>query len=293
MTTLAAMTDQVLSDLQGYVRTQDSLTVLTGALSDTSVQFVVEDPSALARGTVEIDDELMYVKRVNASTGQIDVIAGGRGWQASTAAAHSSGVIVRNNPLFPRVAVQRALNETIQSMPLYAVKKYDFTFDGTTLIYPMPSECVDVTGISYQSQDSSGRWPAIMGWRPDQNYWPDGATSAKYGVELFEVPPAGRTVRVQYIAQGTSITSAQDYSLSGLPSTSEDVARLGAMYRLVSTIDPGRLLSTSPTADALDSPFPVGKGAEISKYLFQLYSVRLAEEKARQTDQLVAIIHYQ
>lgn len=293
MTTLAQMTDQVLADLQAYVRTQDSLTTLSTGIDAVTLSFTVNDAANVAKGMIEIDDELMYVNKVNQTTAVVDIIPGGRAWQGSIATSHVSSALVRNNPMFPKIAVKRAINETITTMNLYAVKKYDFTFDGTTLIYAMPSDCVDVTSISYQSQDSSGRWPTIYNWRPDQNFWPDGATTAAFGVELLEVPPAGRTVRVQYLAQGTAITTGQEFSVSGLPSTAEDLVRLGAMYRLVSTVDPGRLLATSPSADAQDAPTPVGRGTDISKYLYQLFSVRLLEEKQRQADQLVTIINYQ
>jgi len=293
VSTLTQMVDQVLADMNAYVRTQDSLTTLVNSMDAVTLSTTVVDPAAVAKGLIEIDEELLYVNRVNQTTAVVDIIPGGRGWQNSTAATHAGSAIVRNNPLFPRVAVKRALNDTITTLNLYAVKKYDFMFDGTTLIYELPTDCVDVTSVSYQSQDSTGRWPSIMNWRPDQNFWPEGATSARFGIELLAVPPAGRTVRVQYLAQGTAITSGQDFTLSGLPSTAEDLVRLGAMWRLMTTVDPGRLLATSPTADSQDQPAAVGRASDVSKYIYQLFQARLAEEKQRQTDQLVTIIHYQ
>lgn len=294
MTTLAQMTDQVLAEVSAYVRTQESLTVLNGAIDATQLTFTVDDAPALAKGIVEIDDELIFVRRVNQTTAVADVLPGGRGWLASGAAAHADNAIVRNNPTFPKTQVKRAINETITTMNLYAVKNYDFTFDGTTMIYALPTDCVDVTSVSYQSQDSSGRWPTISHWRPDQNYWPEGATAARFGIELLECPPAGRTVRVQYLAEGAALTSGgSDFTASGLPATAEDVVRLGAMWRLVSTIDPGKLTANTPTADVLDAPVPAGRPSEISRYLYQLFTARLQEEKQRQTDQLVTIIHYQ
>lgn len=293
MSTLTQMVDQVLADMNAYVRTQDSLTTLVNSLDAVALSTTVVDPSAVAKGLIEIDEELLYVNRVNQTTAVVDIIPGGRGWQNSTAATHAGSAIVRNNPLFPRVAVKRALNDTITTLNLYAVRKYDFTFDGTTLIYELPTDCVDVTSVSYQTLDSTGRWPTIMNWRPDQNYWPNGATAARFGIELLECPPAGRIVRVQYLAQGAAITSGQDFTLSGLPATAEDLVRLGAMWRLMATVDPGRLLQTSPTADSQDQPAAVGRASDVSKYIYQLFQARLAEEKQRQTDSLVTIIHYQ
>jgi len=293
MSTLNQMVDQVLADMQAYVRTQDSLTSLTNSIDAVTLSFTVDDPAAIAKGLIEIDEELLYVRRVNQTTAVVDIIPAGRAWQGSTATSHAASAIVRNNPLFPRIAVKRAINETLTTLNLYAVKSTTFTFDGSTMIYPLPLDCVDVTSVSYQSQDSSGRWPTIMNWRPDQNYWPEDSLVPRYGIELMECPPAGRTVRVQYLAQGAAITSGQEFTLSGLPSTAEDLVRLGAMYRLVSTIDPGRLSAMNPSADSQDQPVPVGRASDVSKYLYQLFNVRLQEEKQRQTDLLVTVIHYQ
>ena len=101
-------------------------------------------------------------------------------------------------------------------------------------------------------------------------------------------------MRVQYIAQGAPFASPSDaFTVTGLPPTCEDVIRLGAMWRLVATLDPGKVTATSPSADAQNVDVPVGKASDISKYLFQLFSNRLAEEKAKQADNFLASTNYQ
>jgi hypothetical protein len=99
-------------------------------------------------------------------------------------------------------------------------------------------------------------------------------------------------VRVQYTKYPTVITDNQDLTVSGLPSSCEDVVRLGAMYRLLSTVDPGKVTATSVSADALDQPVSAGASTNVAKYIFQLYTVRLAEEISKQQANFLNTIQY-
>ncbi|NBP03580.1 MAG: hypothetical protein EBU90_26495 [Proteobacteria bacterium] len=102
----------------------------------------------------------------------------------------------------------------------------------------------------------------------------------------------GRTVNVQYTKYPTTITDNQDLTVSGLPASCEDVVRLGAMYRLLSTVDPGKVSATSVSADALDQPVQAGASTNAAKYIFQLYTVRLSEEIAKQQANFLNTIQY-
>ena len=104
---------------------------------------------------------------------------------------------------------------------------------------------------------------------------------------------AGRDVRVQYTKYPSPLVNDSDNfaSTSGLPQSAEDVIRLGAMWRLVSTIDPGKVTAVSP-ADVMDAPFEVGQSSSVARYLYQLFGVRLAEEKAKQQKNYLSIIQY-
>lgn len=294
MTTLAQLTDDVLADVSAYVRNQESLTTLTASISTSDTELFVDDARALSRGMVEVDDELVYIRSVSATSNIVSVLPGTRGFRNTTAATHAAGAIVRNNPVFPRGKVQRAINETIQSVNLYQISKFDFTFDGVTLAYAMPAGTVDVTGVVAETWDASGRWEPVMRWRLDSNFWPAGATEAQTGIELLETPGVGRIVRVQTLSYGSPLaTPATAFSASGLPASSVDVIRLGAVWRLLSTIDPGRVSTLATSSDSLDAPVPVGKSSDVSRYVYQMFQVRLAEERARQLDNLQIVKHYQ
>ena len=167
-----------------------------------------------------------------------------------------------------------------------------FEFNGADYSYIMPDSLVDITGISWDVPDSTGVWQLIKNWRLDTNYYDPDTATTKQALILKESPMPGRDVRVQYTKFPTVITNNQDLTASGLPSSCEDVVRLGAMYRLLSTVEPGKVTAVSVSADALDQPVAAGASTSAAKYIFQLYSVRLAEEIAKQQANFLNIIQY-
>lgn len=296
MATLNQLTEQTLGEINGYVRNQESLTYATNVVDSDDLSITVDDASSISKGIIEIDDELIYVKKSIAASGTLQVLGTaanqvGRGWRATTATSHVSGSVVRNNPLFPRTQVKRAILETIKGMTFPVISNETFTFNGSDYSYVMPDALVDVTGVSWELPDSTGVWALIKRWRLDTNYL-NGATTGQ-ALILNEAPMPGQTVRVQYTKYPTTITDNQELTVSGLPSSCEDVVRLGAMYRLLSTVDPGKVIATSVSADALDQPVSAGASTNTAKYIFQLYTVRLAEEISKQQANFLNTIQYQ
>ena len=295
MSNLNQLTEQPIGEMSSYVRNQESVTIATSTVSATDLTIAVDDSKALGKGIVEIDDELLYVKQSVSGSGTIQVLgtAGnpvGRGWRSTTATSHVAGSVIRNNPTFPRSQVKRAINETIKAMSFPVIANETFTFDGADYTYIMPDDLEDITGISWQLPDHTGVWELIKKWRLDTNYNVNGVT--KRALVLNEAPMAGQPVRVQYTKFPTVITDNQELTASGLPASCEDVVRLGAMYRLLSTVDSGKVTATSVSADALDQPVSAGASTSAAKYIFQLYTVRLSEEIAKQQANFLNTIQY-
>ena len=295
MATLNQLTEQTIGEIGSYVKNQESVTIITNAIDNDDLTFTVDDATAASKGIIEIDDELIYVKKSVATSGTLQIlgtasVASGRGWRGTTATSHVAGSIVRNNPTFPRSQVKRALLETIKGMNFPVVANETFTFNGSDYSYVMPDALVDVTGVSWELPDATGVWALIKRWRLDTNYLDSGTT--KQALILNEAPMSGADVRVQYTKYPTAITDNQELTVSGLPSSCEDVVRLGAMYRLLSTVDPGKVTATSVSADVLDQPVSAGASTSAAKYIFQLYSVRLSEEVAKQQANFLNTIQY-
>jgi hypothetical protein len=296
MATLNELVEQTIGEIGTYVKNQESVTIITNPATATDLTLTVDDASSISKGIVEIDEELLYVKKSVAASGTIQIlgVAGnpvGRGWRSSGATSHVAGSVVRNNPIFPKNQVKRAILETIKGMNFPVIANETFVFDGADYSYVMPDSLIDVTGISWEVPDGTGVWDILKRWRLDTNYVVDGVT--KQALILNEAPMPGQNVRVQYTKYPTTITSNQDLTASGLPASCEDVVRLGAMYRLLSTVDPGKVTATSISADVLDQPVSAGASTNTAKYIFQLYTVRLAEETAKQQANFLNIIQYQ
>jgi hypothetical protein len=193
--------------------------------------------------------------------------------------------------LFPRDQVKRAINDTVKGMLFPVLENYTFTFTGSQYAYVLPDDVVNITGVSWEFPDSTKVWGLIKRWRIDRNYLYNGET--KTAIILNEAPMPGKAVRVQYTRYPTELTDEETLTASGLPSSCEDVVRLGAMWRLLSTVDPGKVTATSVSADALDQPVAAGASTNAAKYIFQLYTVRLAEEIAKQQANFLNTIQYQ
>jgi hypothetical protein len=287
--------EDTLAEVSSYVKNQEAITVLTQAATDSDTTLTVDEASSVSRGLVEIGDELIYVKSVNQTAGTLTVLPGGRGWRGTTATAHGVNALLRNNPTFPRDQVKRALNDTIRGIDLRALSSHEFTFDGTAYAYVLPTDFQDVTGVAWDAPDTTEVWPIIRRFRVDRNYRVEGdASTVRSAIVLNEYPMPGRTVRVQYAKYPTPLANPSDdfSTVTGLPASAEDVIRLGAMWRLVSTIDPGKVVAMTPSADLVDSPVGPGDSTSVARYLYQLFSVRLAEEKAKQQDNYISTIQY-
>jgi hypothetical protein len=290
---LAALVDQTLAEVSGYVKNQESVTVLSQALTIDGLTLQVDDVSSLSKGTLEVGDELVYAKAINKTSATATVMPAGRGWRGTTATAHDLHTLVRNNPTFPRSQVKRALNDTIAGIDLFGISSHSFNFNGTTYAYALPAGAKDVTGVTWDPNDSTGVWGIIRRYRVDRNFPVDGDVNPRTGLVLLEFPAAGRDVRVQYTHLPSALADGEDFSLSGLPASAVDVIRLGAMWRLVTTVDSSKVVASSPSADLVDSKIAAGQPTALARYIYQLFSVRLAEEKAKQIDVLQNIVQFE
>jgi hypothetical protein len=80
--------------------------------------------------------------------------------------------------------------------------------------------------------------------------------------------------------------------VTGLPDSCRDVITLGAAYRLLSFIDPGRINLTSAESDLADSKVPGAAGANSSRYIYALYQQRLQDESLKLTNIYPVRLHY-
>ena len=144
MPTLNELVDEVKANLQGYALRQDRITYVANpaGLTTTSTEITVGSSSNLAKGIIEVDDELMWIDSFDKASNILNVIPGfGRGYQGTTASPHAQYAPVTLSPTFPRSSIKKAINDTINSFypKLWAVSFTTFTFNASQTTYTSDS----------------------------------------------------------------------------------------------------------------------------------------------------------
>jgi hypothetical protein len=289
---------EVQTNLQGYSLRQDRITNLAtpGGISATDLVIKIGQADNLAKGLVQIDDELIFVSSFDRQNLTLNVMPGfGRGFMGTTPSPHAENAQVILTPTFPKVMIQQALNDTINSLypKLFSVASVTFPFNAAQIAYPLPDDARDLLYISWQTPGASKEWLPVNKWGIDRMANVAAFNTSKV-INIYDRIVPGRTVQVYYsIIPNTLTNSGDDFvAVTGLPESSRDVVTLGAAYRLLSYIDTGRLNLSSAEADNADTKLPSSAGASASKYIFALYQQRLQEESTKLQDRFPVRVHY-
>ena len=282
MSTFSQLTDQMLMQLYGYTTLQDQATYLTGTLSATGLTATVDDTTAISRGIVEIGDEIIWVDTLDSSAGTLTIPPYGRGFRGTTASAHSIGDRVVSSPMFPRQMVKDAINDAIKSVypELFAVGSTTFTYQPAISTYSLPTGALDVLQVAWQTTGPSREWMPVRRMRVDKHA-ATGSFSTGVSVSIYDMIVPGRTIKVVYTKEPTALSNDSDEfsTVTGLPSSCEDLIKFGAAYRLTPFFDSAHLSGQSAEADYSGQPRNQNNAASLSRFLLQMYQVRLAEEQ--------------
>ena len=297
MPTFDELVDEVKSNLIGYTLRQDRLTYITNAngITTSTAEITVGSSDNLAKGIIEIDDELIWIDSFNKNNNTLNVALGfGRGYMGTTPSPHAANAMVTLAPAFPRVSIKKAINDTIKSFypKLFAVASTTFTFNASQTTYALPDDAREILYMSWQTTGSSREWLPVKRWRFDP--LANVATfNTQKTVNIYENIQPGRTVKVWYtMIPDTMDSNTDDFvDVTGLPDSCQDVVVYGACYRLLTFLDAGRINLTSAESDFADSKNPYNSGAAASRYVFALFQQRLQEEALKLADQFPIRLH--
>lgn len=299
MPTLSQMVSEVQTNLQGYTLRQDRITNLAtpGGISATDLTIKIGQADNLAKGIVQIDDELIFVSSFNKTNLELNVMPGfGRGYLGTTPSPHSENTQVTMTPTFPKVMIAQAINDTINALypKLFGVSSTTFQYNAAQIAYALPDDARDLLYISWQTPGPSKEWLPVNRWGLDRMANVAAFDTNKV-VNIYDKVVPGRTVQVYYSIIPNTLTNGSDdfATVTGLPESSRDVITLGAAYRLLSYLDTGRINLMSAEADNADTKLPSTAGATASKYIFALYQQRLQEESTKLQDRFPIRVHYQ
>lgn len=294
MTTLIDLVNETHLLLSGYTQRQDQATSITTNIGASDLSFIVQNGSTLSRGLVEIDDELIWVDSFDKTSNTAIVAPYGRGYRGTTAAAHTAGTRVTIAPTFPRFAIERNINSAVDAVypDLFGTATTTFSFSAARTTYPLPADCIDVLGISWQTIGPSKEWLPIRHYRVDRTADPATWSTGKT-ISVSDGIIPGRTVTIRYSNKPPTMSSTTDNfeSVTGLPSSAREVIVLGAAYRMAVYLDLGRVPATTAEAAAQGSANPIGSAANLSRMLKQMYNDRLLVEVRRQQEQFPPRVH--
>jgi hypothetical protein len=305
-TTYLDLVNEVIINLSGYTMQQDRATSLTAAVSTTTTTTIsVSSTSDIGKGIIEIGEELLWVDNFDRVGNTLTIAPWGRGYLGTTASTAATSSKVTISPTFPKSVIKRAINDTINAMgaSIFGVKQLTFTYNAAVTTYELLDGATNVSAQSilamhWQEVGPSKEWIPVRRWSfepyADITTWGGSASSPAQTVSVYDYITPGRTVKVLYAAAPTVLSSNSDVftTVTGLPATCKDVVVLGAIYRLLTFLDPARASQTSPQADEIDSKRPFGGVNNIMRQIYALYTQRLNEETQAQLQQYPPRVHY-
>lgn len=271
--TVNTLVDEIIDGLHGYVRDQAMVTSTSAAFTDTALSFNVAEPQQVRRGLVEVDDEMIMVKSVDAN-GVVTIQPWGRGQNGTTAAAHNMNTKVTLAPLYPRQRVRdqiyAVMREIHPDIAPVAEEFIDINLVRTN--YPMPADCYHVLRIEWNPPGPTLMWAPVKRWRTNKT-----ATTVELEV-IGPTWPGMNRVRALYMKDlPSTLTANQDLAALGYPQDIHGVLVLGAMAKLLAFTEPSRLQTESVQSSARAEVVPAGSIANLSKYVYSLYQTRLQE----------------
>lgn len=295
-TTLSNLIDDIALDLSGFTYRQDRATYLTADVANTDYTINVASTDNIGKGIIEIEGEMMWVDSYDRTANTITLAPYGRGYNSTPISAlYTSGTKVIITPTYPRTAIQRAINDTINAVypKVFAVGTTTASFLASRTTYPLPAEAVQILSMAWQSVGPTKEWLPIRQWRWDPLAYTSSFATGR-SVSIYDNILPGRTINIIYAHMPTLLTNGTDdfETTTGLPSSMRDVIIYGAGYRLSSYIDPARISITGAAADEFDAKRPYGTGTSVTKSLQQLYLQRLEEESLKQKIQYPTRVHY-
>lgn len=298
MATFNDLINEVTIKLSGYGLRNDATTYVTTAagFDASALSFNVATTETIGRGLVEIDDELIWIDSANSATGAVNIPPYGRGYLGTTAAAHAVNSKVTVNPVFTRQDIKTALNDTIQAVypQLFGVASDEFRFSAAVTTYPLPSSAERVLSVRYRLVGPSKEWMPVRYWSTDTLASSGDFTSGK-SITINSQVGAGDTVKLTYTKEPSVLVNGSDVftTVTGLPSSAKDVIVFGAVYRLLSMVEPGRLSFTAPEAAFVSDRVQYGSGTNVAKYVFALFTQRLTEEQQKLLRKFPIRSHFQ
>lgn len=278
--------------LSGIVEERNKLSAAATATA-SSVVFSYDVAAIRPGSIIEVDSELMYVWEVTTGTKTAIVE---RGFNGTTASAHTSGSIVTVSPRFPRNQILEAFNDDLADLSspmngLYRIKTLDINYNGSDTMINLPSigdviELLDVR-LRYLSTD----YPMIRRVNLIRNL-PTSDFGSGTAIK-FNEPTRSGTLRVTYKAPFNRIQRESDdlQQTIGFPVSAEDLLVIGAQIRLMAPREIKRNFTESQGDTRRSEEVPAGAVANSIAQLQRLRRDRIAAEATKLDSQYPVVLN--
>ena len=268
--------------LSGTVEERNKLaTTVTSA--DTSIVLSYDLGGFREGSVIEIDSELMYVWESATATKTLTVE---RGYDGTTAAAHTAGALATVNPRFPRQQMLDALNADLDDLSstvngLFRVVAQDISYNGTDRQINLTSASGVIDLLDVRLRYLATDFPIIRNVRLQRNL-PTADFASGVAIVFDEAVMAG-TLRVVTKREFTRVTAeANDLqTVAFLPASCEDIVEMGVILRMMNGREIKRNFIESQGDTRRSEEVPPGSTRDSLTNIQRLRRERITAEAAR------------
>jgi hypothetical protein len=251
--------------------------------STTSVVLSYDLGGFRAGSVFEIESELFYVWEANTATKTLTVQ---RGFNGTTASAHSANVLATLSPRFPRAQMFDAVNAELDDLSstmngLFRVVTTDLTYNGSDRQINITNSGTIIELLDVRLRYLADEHPVIRSVRlqtglPTTDF-------ASGNTLVFDEPVMAGTVRVRYKAPFTRATSESSDLTTNcfLPTTCDDIVETGVIMRMMNGREIKRNFTESQSDTRRANEVPPGAVRDSFLGLLRLRRERIGAEAAR------------
>ena len=268
--------------LSGTVEERNKLaTTVTSA--DTSIVLSYDLGGFREGSVIEIESELMYVWESATATKTLTVQ---RGYDGTTAAAHTAGALATVNPRFPRQQMLDALNSDIDDLSstvngLFRVVAQDISYNGSDRQLNITSATGIIDLLDVRLRYLADDYPVIRNVRLQRNL-PTADFASGFAI-VFDQPVMAGTLRVVTKREFTrATTEASDLqSVCFVPQSCEDILEMGVLLRMMNGREIKRNFIESQGDTRRSDEVPAGSTRDSLTNIQRLRRERIVSEAAR------------
>lgn len=268
--------------LSGTVEERNKLaTTVTSA--DTSIVLEYDLGGFREGSVIEIESELMYVWESATATKTLEVQ---RGFDGTTAVAHTAGVLAIVNPRFPRQQMFDALNADVDDLSstvngLFRVVAQDISYNGTNRQINLTSATKVIDLLDVRLRYLSTDFPVIRKVRLQRDL-PTADFASGLAI-VFDEPVMAGTLRVVTKREFTrASTEASDMqTVCFVPETFEDILEMGVILRMMNGREIKRNFIESQGDTRRSDEVPAGSTRDSLTNIQRLRRERIVSEAAR------------